>query len=135
VVGEYKLILEVKIFCLVISVMEEQRVVYRQDLLLMGQGERFWENTITSDETWCFAYDPATKRQSAEWLGQNSPKSKKLRFQKSPVKTMLLLLLLLGIVLIKEECILNNKNKLCPYKKLSVFYNTCLKTFGSHLVI
>jgi len=37
-------------------------------------------------------------------------------------------------VLIKEECILKNKNKSCPYKKLSVFYNTCLKTFGSHLV-
>jgi hypothetical protein len=36
--------------------------------------------------------------------------------------------------LIREECILKNKNKLCPYKKLSVFYNTCLKTFGSHLV-
>jgi transposase len=31
-------------------------------------------------------------------------------------------------------CILKNKNKLCPYRKLSVFYNTCLKTFGSHLV-
>ena len=37
-------------------------------------------------------------------------------------------------VLIKEECILENKNKSCPNKKLSVFYNTCLKTFGSHLV-
>ena len=36
--------------------------------------------------------------------------------------------------LIKEECILKNKNKSCPYKKLSVFYNSCLKTFGSHLV-
>jgi len=48
----------------------------------MGQDERFWENIITSDETWCFAYDPATKRQSAEWVGQNSPKPKKLRFQK-----------------------------------------------------
>jgi len=29
---------------------------------------------------------------------------------------------------------LKNKNKSCPYKKLSVFYNGCLKTFGSHLV-
>jgi hypothetical protein len=38
-------------------------------------------------------------------------------------------------VLIKEGCILKNKNKLCPYKKLSVFYDTCLKTFGSHLVL
>jgi hypothetical protein len=37
-------------------------------------------------------------------------------------------------VLIKEECTLKNKNKLYPYKKLSVFYNICLKAFGSHLV-
>ena len=26
------------------------------------------------------------------------------------------------------------KRKICPYKKLSVFYNSCLKTFESHLV-
>ena len=37
-------------------------------------------------------------------------------------------------VLMKKECILKNKNKSCPYKKLSVFHNSCLKTFGSHLV-
>ena len=37
-------------------------------------------------------------------------------------------------VLIKEEYILKNKNKSCPCKKLSVFYNSSLKTFGSHLV-
>ena len=37
-------------------------------------------------------------------------------------------------VLIKEECILKNKNKSCPYKNLSVFYNCCLNTFGSHPV-
>jgi hypothetical protein len=30
--------------------------------------------------------------------------------------------------------ILKNKNKLCPYKKLSMFYNSYLKTFGLHLV-
>ena len=89
VVCEYELVLQVKIFCLVIGVMEEQRVVYCQDLLLMGQDERFWENIITGDETWCFAYDPATKRQSAEWVGQNSPKPKKLRFKKSRVKTLI----------------------------------------------
>jgi hypothetical protein len=29
---------------------------------------------------------------------------------------------------------LENKNKLCPYKKLSMFYNSCLKTFGLHLI-
>ena len=59
----------------------------------MEQDERFWENIITGDETWCFAYDPATKRKSAEWAGQNSPKPKKLRFQKSRVKTMLIVFL------------------------------------------
>jgi len=35
--------------------------VWCQDLLLIGQDERFWENIITGDETCCFAYDPATK--------------------------------------------------------------------------
>jgi hypothetical protein len=49
----------------------------------MGQDERFWENIITGDEARCFAYDPA------EWVGQRSPKPKKLRFQKSLVKKML----------------------------------------------
>ena len=29
---------------------------------------------------------------------------------------------------------MKNKNKSCPYKRLSVFYNSCLKTFGSQLV-
>jgi hypothetical protein len=61
----------VKIFCLVIGVIE-QRVVCCQGRLLMGQDEGFWENIITSDEICCFAYDPATKRQSAEWVGRNS---------------------------------------------------------------
>jgi len=69
---------------------KQERVVYCQDLLLTGQDERFWENIITCDETWCFAYEPATKRQSAEWVGQNSPKPKKLQFQKSRVKTMII---------------------------------------------
>ena len=69
---------------------KQERVVYCQDLLLKGQDEHFWENIITGDKTWCFAYDPATKRQSAEWVGQNCPKPKKLRFQKSRVKTMLI---------------------------------------------
>jgi len=57
---------------------KQERVVYCQDLLLIGQDECFWENIITGDEIWCFAYDPATKRQSAEWVGQNSPKPKKM---------------------------------------------------------
>jgi len=30
----------------------------------------------TGDETWGFAYDPTTKRQSAAWVGENSPRPK-----------------------------------------------------------
>ena len=39
----------------------------------------------------CFACDPITKRQSAAWVGETSPRPKKLRFQKSRVKTMLVI--------------------------------------------
>lgn len=50
----------------------------------------FLKTIITGDETWCFQYEPTTKRQSAEWVGPGEAKPKKLRFQKSKVKTMLL---------------------------------------------
>jgi len=38
----------------------------------------FFKKTVTVDETWCFAYDPTTKRQSAAWVGETSPRPKKL---------------------------------------------------------
>jgi hypothetical protein len=38
-------------------------------------------------------------------------------------------------VLIKEECILKNKNKLCSHKALSVFYNSCLKVWVEPCII
>ena len=50
----------------------------------------FVQSIVTGDETWCFAYDPHTKRQSMEWRGPSSPKSRKFRFEKSKVKTMLI---------------------------------------------
>jgi len=43
------------------------------------------------DEIWCFAYDPETKRQSSEWVGEISPRPKKLKFQRSRIKSMLLI--------------------------------------------
>ena len=44
----------------------------------------FWTRLfITGEESWCFAYDP-------ECVGEHSPRPKKLRFQKSKVKTMLM---------------------------------------------
>jgi len=43
------------------------------------------------DETWCFAYDPETKRQSSEWGGETSPQPKSLKFQRSCIKNMLII--------------------------------------------
>ncbi|XP_011706123.1 PREDICTED: putative uncharacterized protein FLJ37770, partial [Wasmannia auropunctata] len=69
----------------------DDRIEYCQDLLSMiDRDENFLDKIITGDETWCFAYDPETKRQSSEWVGESSPRPKKLRFQKSRVKTMLI---------------------------------------------
>jgi len=43
------------------------------------------------DETWCFAYDPETKQQSSECVGETSPWPKKLKFQRSCLKTRLII--------------------------------------------
>jgi len=43
----------------------------------------FFNQIITEDETWCFACNPETKRQSSEWVGVISPRPKKLKFQRS----------------------------------------------------
>jgi hypothetical protein len=60
-----------------------ERVAACQDLLLMINCDKnFLNKVITGDESWCFAYDPETKRQSSEWIGEHSPRPKKLRSQK-----------------------------------------------------
>jgi len=63
-----------------------------QDLLnMINVDKNFLDKDVTGDESWCFAYDPETRRQRSEWVGEHSPRPKKLRFQKSRVKTMLLM--------------------------------------------
>jgi hypothetical protein len=52
--------------------------------------KHFFYKIITGDETRCFAYDPETKRQSSEWIGETYPRPKKLTFQRSRIKTMLI---------------------------------------------
>jgi len=37
------------------------------------------------DETWCFVCGPETKRHSSEWVGETSPRPKKLKFRRSRV--------------------------------------------------
>ena len=38
---------------------------------------------ITGDETFCFAYDPETKRQSSEWVGE-TPSAEETEIPKVP---------------------------------------------------
>jgi len=69
----------------------DERVAACQDQLNMINGDKnFLDKVITGDESWCFAYDPETKRQNSECFGEPSPRPKKLRFQKSKMKAMLI---------------------------------------------
>jgi hypothetical protein len=70
----------------------EDRVTSYQDIIAMADGDNtfFLNKIITGDETWCFAYDPKTKRQVSEWVGETSPLLKKLKFQRTRIKTMLI---------------------------------------------
>jgi len=45
---------------------------------------------VTGDKTWCFQYDPETKRQSAEWEAPDEPKPKKSRLEKLKVTDLFL---------------------------------------------
>ena len=67
------------------------RVTSCQDTIAMADADRtFINKIITGDEIWCFAYDPETKRQSSKWVGETSPRPKKLKFRRSRFKTMLI---------------------------------------------
>jgi len=50
----------------------------------------FSNKIIRGDETWCFAFDPETKRQGYEWLGETTSRPKKLKFQRSHIKNILI---------------------------------------------
>jgi len=53
--------------------------------------QNFFNKIITEVETWRFAYDPETKRQRSEWVGETPPRPKKLKFQRSCIKIMLII--------------------------------------------
>lgn len=68
-----------------------KRVNHSRDLIATAENDpNFLKSIVTGDETWCFQYDPETKRQSAEWLSQGDPRPKKVRQEKSRIKTMLM---------------------------------------------
>ncbi|UYV85012.1 hypothetical protein LAZ67_X004251 [Cordylochernes scorpioides] len=55
------------------------------------EGDHFLEQIVTGDESWCYHYDPSTKRASMEWKRGDSPrpKKKKIRSQRSTGKVLL----------------------------------------------
>ncbi|KAG5347257.1 SETMR methyltransferase, partial [Acromyrmex charruanus] len=51
------------------------RINYSRDIVAAAENNpNFLKSIVTGDETWCFQYDPETKRQSAEW-NDNIPKA------------------------------------------------------------
>jgi hypothetical protein len=70
----------------------EDQVTSCQDITVRANADKiFFNKIIMGDETWCFAYAPETKRQSSEWVAETSPRPKKLKFQRSRIKTMLII--------------------------------------------
>lgn len=66
------------------------RVDHSLDMQETGENDRnFAGSIVTGDETWCFQYEPSTKRDSSEWVGAGDPRPKKSRLQQSRVKTLL----------------------------------------------
>ena len=59
-----------------------ERVQYAKDIKTACRNKNFLNLIIAEDETWCFRYDPTTKRQRAEWKSPSSPKGKKVCLQK-----------------------------------------------------
>ena len=63
----------------------EDRLTSCQDIIAMADVDKSFFNKITTgDETWCFAYDPETNRQSSEWVGETSLARKKTEIPKVP---------------------------------------------------
>ena len=71
---------------------KEDLVTSCQDIIAMADADKHFLNKIISgNETWCFACDPKTKRESSEYVGVTSHRPKKLKFQRSLIKTMLII--------------------------------------------
>jgi hypothetical protein len=69
----------------------KERVASCQAIIAMADADKFFSNIFTGVETWCFAFDPDTKRQSSEWFSEISPPPKKLKFQRSRIKNVFII--------------------------------------------
>jgi hypothetical protein len=50
-------------------------------ITMCDQDPSFLRTIVTGDETWCYQFDPESKRQSMEWRSPSSPRPKKSRLQ------------------------------------------------------
>jgi hypothetical protein len=83
-----------------------------QDIIAMADEDKtFFNKIITEDETWCFAYDTETKRQSSEWVGETHPWPKKLKFLRSRMKSRLIIFFDSQGVVHKEFVLEGEKSK------------------------
>jgi hypothetical protein len=58
---------------------KDRKIAACRDLIATADSDPdFFKKIVTGDETWCFAYDPTTKRQSAKWVGETSSRPKKI---------------------------------------------------------
>jgi hypothetical protein len=74
--------------------------------------KNYFNKIIMGDETWCFVYDPETKQQSPEWVGETSSWPQKLKFQRSRIQTMVIIFSnSQGVV--HKEFIPEGKNRKC----------------------
>jgi histone-lysine N-methyltransferase SETMAR len=58
---------------------------------------QFLTEIVTSDESWCYSYNPESKHQSSQWKSPNSHRPKKAQQVCSSVKTKLIFLMLMGL--------------------------------------
>ena len=83
---------------------KEVRASICADLLHEAHSDATFVNSIIAeDESWCFQYDPQTKRQSAEWRPTGTPSSKKVRRQPSKTKTILMVFFSDARVIVHHE--------------------------------
>jgi hypothetical protein len=66
---------------------EKQRRLHISSGLL--RNAEIFNRATAGDESWCFQYDPETKRQSMQCKTQDSPRPKKACMSRSHIKTML----------------------------------------------
>lgn len=63
---------------------KQTRLSCSRDFIETAESYPFFLKTIvTGDESWCFVYDPQTKRQSSAWLSPGAERPTKARQQKS----------------------------------------------------